>query len=123
MAAPNLIAPSTINGKTTYISLASTSETLLLSNTASSGKALRVHSIYAANIDGSNAVDVTLKIYDDDTAGTGYSLASTVSVPADSTVVLVNKDAPVWLEEDRRLTVTASAGGDLNIICSYEEIS
>ena len=123
MSAPNLIAPSTINGKTTYIDLTDTGETLLLSNAASSGKAFRVHSIYAANIDGSNAVDVTLKIYDDDTAGTGYSLASTVSIPADSTVVLVNKDAPVWLEEDRRLTVTASAGGDLNIICSYEEIS
>ena len=40
-----------------------------------------------------------------------------------ATVVLVNKDAPIWLEEDRRLTVTASASGDLNIVCSYEEIS
>ena len=123
MTAPNLISPSTITGKTAFISLPSTSESGLLVNSAGSNSCLRVNSIYAANIDGSNSVDVTLKIYNDDTAGTGYSLASTVTVPADATVVLVNKDAPVWLEEDRRLTVTASAGGDLNVICSYEEIS
>jgi len=123
MTAPNLISPSTITGKTTYLSLADTSETILLSNSSSSGKALRVHSIYAANIDGTNAVSVTLKIYTAASGGTGYSLASTVSVPADSTIILVNKDAHIWLEEDRRLTITATAGGDLNVICSYEEIS
>ena len=62
MTAPNLIAPTTITGKTAYISLSNTNETTLLSNAASSNKVFRVHSIYAANIDGSSAVNVTLKI-------------------------------------------------------------
>ena len=124
MTAPNLIAPTTITGKTAYISLSNTNETTLLSNAASSNKVFRVHSIYAANIDGSSAVNVTLKIKDqDDGAGTGYSLASTVSVPADATIVLVNKEASLWLEEDKSLTITASAGGDLNVVCSYDEIA
>ena len=49
MTAPNLIAPTTITGKTAYISLSNTNETTLLSNAASSNKVFRVHSIYAAN--------------------------------------------------------------------------
>lgn len=123
MAAPNLINPTTITGKTTYLTLANTNETALLTNAASSNRALRVTSIYAANIDGVVAVDCTLDIYDSATAGTGYPIVNTVTIPADATVVLVGKDAPIWLEEDRRLTVQASAGGDLTVVCSYEEIS
>lgn len=123
MAAPNLKNPTTITGKTTYLNLTSTAETTLLSNSFSSGKVFRVHSIYATNIDGTNAVSVTLKIYASASGGTGYSLASTVSIPADSAIVLVNKDAYIWLEEDKRLTITATAGNDLNVVCSYEELS
>lgn len=123
MAAPNLINPTTINGKTTYLNLSSTTETALLTNAASSGKALRVTAIYAANVDGVVSVDCTLDIYSSATAGTGYPIVNTVTIPADATVVLVGKDAPIWLEEDRRLTVQASAANDLTIICSYEEIS
>lgn len=123
MAAPNLINPTTITGKTTYLTLANTTETTLLTNAASSNKALRIVSIYAANIDGVVSVDCTLDIYDAATGGTGYPIVNTVTIPADATVVLVGKDAPIWLEENRRLTVQASAGGDLTIVCSYEEVS
>lgn len=123
MAAPNLINPTTITGKTTYLNLANTTETALLTNAASSNLALRVVSIYAANIDGVVSVDCTLRIYNAASAGTGYPIVNTVTVPADATVVLIGKDAPIWLEENRRLTAQASAGNDLTIICSYEEIS
>jgi hypothetical protein len=122
MAAPNLINPTTITGKTTYVTLANTNETDLLTNASASNKALRVTSIYAANIDGVVSVDCTLKIYSAASGGTGYPMVNTVSVPADATVVLVGKDAPIWLEEDRRLTVQASAGNDLTVVCSYEEV-
>ncbi len=123
MAAPNLAAPTTITGKTTYVSLANTTETDLLVNAASSGKALRVTMITLANIDGSASVDATVRIYTAASGGTGYALASTISIPADATVVLLGRDSSVWLEEDRRLTVAASAGGDLAVVCSYEEVA
>ena len=123
MAAPNLVSPTTINGKTTYLTLANTNETNLLVNSASSGKAMRVTNITVANIDGTNAADITLKIYDDDSAGTGHAIASTLNVPADSSVVLISRDNHIWLEEVRRLTVTASAASDLAVVCSYEEVS
>jgi len=123
MAAPNLNAPTTITGKTTYLTLANTDETDLLVNAASSGKALRVTMVTLANIDGTNNVDATVKIYTAASGGTGHALASTIVIPADATVVLLGRDSSVWLEEDRRLTVTASAGGDLAVVCSYEEVA
>jgi hypothetical protein len=123
MAAPNLNAPTTITGKATYLTLANTTETDLLVNAASSGKALRVTMVTLANIDGTSSVDATVRIYNAASGGTGFALASTVTIPADATVVLLGRDSSVWLEEDRRLTVTASAGGDLAVVCSYEEVS
>jgi len=123
MAAPNLNNPTSVVGKTTYLALGSTSETDLLTNASASGKCLRVKTIILANVDGTNAVDATLKIYNAATSGTGYSLVSTVSVPADSSVVAIGSDNSVYLEEDRRITVTASAASDLEVVCSYEEVS
>lgn len=123
MAAPNLNSPTTITGKTTYLALSSTSETDLLTNAASSGKALRVTSLFLCNVDGTNNVDATVKIYNAASAGTGYEIVSTLSVPADATVTPLGRDISLWLEEDRRLTVTASAANDLTVVCSYEEVS
>ena len=60
---------------------------------------------------------------EDDGGGTGYALASTIDVTADSTLVVVDKTSSFYLEEDKSVVVTASAGGDLEVTCSYEEIS
>lgn len=122
MAAPNLNSPTTITGKTTYLALSSTSETDLLTNAASSGKALRITSLFLCNVDGTNNVDATLKLYSAATGGTGYAIVSTLTVPADATVTPLGRDISLWLEEDRRLTVTASAADDLTVVCSYEEV-
>jgi hypothetical protein len=122
MAAPNLNSSEPIVGKTAFVALADTNETAVLTNTASSGKAMKVTFLSVCNIDGTANCDVTLKIYNDDTAGTAYSLASTLVVPADSTFAPFGRDMSLWLEEDRRITAQASAGGDLHIVVSYEEV-
>jgi len=123
MAAPNLASPTSITGKTTYLDLTSTSETDLLVNSASSGKALRVTFLALCNVDGTATVDATVKIYSAASGGTGYEIVSTMTVPADATVTPLGRDLSLWLEEDRRLTVTASAADDLVVVCSYEEAS
>lgn len=122
MTAPNLISPTTINGKTTYLA-ATTTESDLLTNSSSSGKAIKIISLYVANIDGSSAADITVKIYSAASGGTGYEIASTVSVPADASIVIIGRDAPIWLEEDRRIAVVAGTASDLIVVCSYEEVS
>jgi len=124
MAAPNIVNVATITGKTATLALSTTSMTSLVSNAASSGKVFKINSIIVANIDGVNVCDVTVKLFSQaDIGGTGYALASTVAVPADASLVVLDKNSAIYLEEDRSIGVQASAADDLEVICSYEEIS
>ena len=124
MAAPNIVNVSTIIGKSDTIALTSTSATALVSNAASSGKVFKINMIQVANVDGTNACDVTVDVHSAASGGgTAFSLVSTVSVPADSSLVALDKGTSVYLEEDRSITATASAANDLEVIVSYEEIS
>lgn len=122
MAAPNLNAPTTINGKTTAVNLSATTETTLLTNAASSGKALRVKNITVSNTNTAGTADCTLRYYSAASAGTAYAFP-TITVPASGSIILIGAENPLWLEEDRRLTVQASAANYLSVICSYEDIS
>tara|TARA_Y100000401_G_scaffold87750_1_gene73241 strand:+ start:1400 stop:1774 length:375 start_codon:yes stop_codon:yes gene_type:complete len=124
MAAPNIVNVGTITGKSFYLALANTSATALVSNAASSGKVFKVNMIQVANVDGSVACDVTVKYHtQDDIGGTGYALVSTVSVPQDSSLVVLDKNTAIYLEEDRSISVTAGTANDLEVLVSYEEIS
>ena len=124
MAAPNIVNVATITAKTDQLALSTTSATSLVSNAASSGKVIKVNMIQVANVDGANACDVTVDVHsEDDGGGTAYSLVSTVSVPADASLIVVDKNTALYLEEDMSITVTAGTANDLEVIVSYEEIS
>jgi len=124
MANPNIVNVTSILGETTYAALTTTLTTVLLANAASSGKVYKVNSIMVANVDGTNAADVTVDI---NTAaagsGTSYALAATISVPADATLNLVDKNSSFYLMEDKSILGGASANSDLEIIISYEIIN
>jgi|TARA_B100000902_G_C27116277_1_gene816247 hypothetical protein len=124
MSAPNIVNVATITGKTAYVKLSSTSATTILSNAASSSKVFKVNFIQIANVDGSNAANITLTVNsEDDGGGTAYALASTISVPADSSFLALDKNSAMYLEEDKSIVATASAADDLEVVVSYEEIS
>lgn len=124
MAAPNIVGVTTITGKTATTTLSDTSSTTIVSNPANSGAVYKINTIIVANIDGTNTANITLKVHpQDDGAGTGVAFANTIDVVADSTLVALDKASAIYLEEDRSIAATASAGGDLSVICSYEEIS
>ena len=124
MAAPNIVNVSTITGKTDQVALTTTSQTTILSNAASSGKVFKVNMIQVANVDGTDACNVTIDVHsEDDAGGTAFSLASTISVPADASLVVLDKNTAIYLEEDMSISATASAASDLEVIVSYEEIS
>jgi hypothetical protein len=124
MAAPNIVAVQTITGKTTYVSLTTTSSTSLLSNAASSGKVLKVNNVIVANTDGTNAVNFTLS-YNTAAAGGGtdVQMVSTVSVPANATLIALDKSTSIYLEENTSITGLAGTASKLKVTISYEEIS
>ncbi len=119
MAAPNVVNVSSIYGKTVGAALDTTLTTALLANGNGSNKLLKVNSIIVANKDGTNGANVTISFHN---GSTDFYLASTVNVPADSTLIVLGKDAPIYLEENQTIRGGASAAGDLDCIISYEEL-
>jgi hypothetical protein len=127
MANPNIVNVATINGESVGYNLTATTTTTLL--TVSSNKLLKVNRITCANVDGTNAADLSLSVEKQnftsagvtnfDTSGT-FFLAKTVSVPADATLVVL--DTPIYLMEGDILKGGASAASDLDLFISYEVI-
>ena len=124
MANPNIVNVTDIRGKTVVTSLTTTNATLVVENTAASNKVFKINSLIVSNVDGSAAADITVSLYSEDNiGGTATQIVSTVSVPADASLVVISKDTSIYLEEDKSIGATASAANDLKVVCSYEEIS
>ena len=122
MAAPNIVNVGTIIGKT-YANVLTTSNVLHVVNGSSSGNVIKVNSIIVSNVDGSSAADVTVEINTAAGNGTPYRLVSTVSVPADASLIVTDKTTSFYLEENQSIKGFASANSDLEIVISYEIIT
>jgi hypothetical protein len=124
MAAPNIVNVTTITGKTVVVDLTSTSATSVVSNASSSGKVFKINSLIVANVDGTANADITINLYSAAAlGGTATQICSTIAVPADSSLVVIDKTSGIYLEEDKSIGATAGSANDLKVICSYEEIS
>ena len=122
MAAPNIQTPSTIRFKAAALNLTATTETTLLTNAASSGLAQRVKSITVANTNSAGVADITVRYYSAASSGTAYPIGP-ITVPVGGAVIVLGSENPLYVEEDRRITVQASAANYLTVLCSYEEVS
>jgi hypothetical protein len=131
MANPNLLAATTASGTTTYLTPGVDTAVVLVPNAASSGQVFKINNIVAANVDGTNAVDVTVAIYTNgavaqDSApsgGTAHEIVSTVSVPADASLIVVDKTTGLYLTEDRSIVVTSGTASGIAYTISYEVIA
>ena len=117
MAAPNILNATSILGKQHGVNLDTTVTTSLMANAGSSDKLYKINSIIVANVDGTNAADVTISWYN---GSNDHYIAKTISVPADSTLVLIGKDSPIYLEEGQSIRGGASANSDLSTLICYE---
>lgn len=119
MTAPNIKSPNKITGITTSVGLGTTDITSILTNTAGSNKVLKINSIFCANVDGTNIVDVSISIIRNNT---DRYLARTLSIPADATQIISSKDTYFYLEEGVGIRAQASTANALDVTISYEEI-
>ena len=116
MATPNIVNVATINAKNAAGAI-TTSRASAVDVPAE--KVAKINTILIANIDGTNAADVTIEVSIDD--GSNYvAIAKTISVPADATLSFLEN--PIYLDETDLLAVTAGAANDLSYFVSYEEI-
>ena len=131
MANPNITNVTSILGTTTYLTPSVTTALVLLPNAASSGKVFKINQIVAANVNGSSAVNATVSIYTNGavaqnsapSGGTGYPIVSTVSVPANASLIVTDKTTAIYLQEGTSITVTSGTASGITYSISYEEIS
>ena len=127
MANPNIVNVAAIYGNTSTNLISSTADpfaTALVNNAASSGKVYKINSIVVANVDGTSAADITIKIFSqDDLGGTGTAIVSTISVPADATLIVTDKTTTFYLLENQSIGATAGTASDLVVNASWEEIN
>ena len=123
MAAPNIVNVTSIIGNSLTVAV-TTSATQLASNAASSGKVFKINSILIANIDGTAAADITVNIYSAAAlGGTALAIASTISVPADASLIVTDKTTSFYLLENQSIGAIAGTTGDLVATISFEEIT
>ena len=127
MANPNIVNVTSILGNTSSLLISSTANpfaTALVNNAAASGKVYKINSIIAANVDGSNNYEITIKIFSqDDLGGTGTEIASTVTVPADASVVILDKNTSFYLLEDKSIGAVVGIANKIVVTTSWEEIN
>lgn len=124
MANPNIVNVSTIYGNTSQTALSTTSATSLVNNAASSGKVYKINSIVVSNTNGTTAANITINTYSqDDLGGTAYALASTISVPANASLIVTDKTTSFYLKEDQSIGAVAGTANYLTVTASWEEIN
>ena len=130
MANPNLLAATTASGTTTYYTPSGTSAVVLVPNAASSGQVFKINQIVVANTTGS-AANATVAVYTNGavaqgsapSGGTAYPIVSAVSVPANASLIAVDKTTAVYLQEGTSISITSGTGSALTYTISYEVIS
>jgi hypothetical protein len=131
MANPNIVAVTAIYGVTTYLTPGGTSALVLLPNAAASGVVYKINQIVAANVNGTAAVDCTVAVYTNGavaqngtpSGGTAYPIVSTVSVPADASLIVTDKTTGLYLMEGTSIIVTSGTTSGLTFTISYESIA
>ena len=120
MANPNLVNVTSIHGKVDGHAL--TTDAIGNANcsviTCAADKLIKINSIIVANVDGTDSVNIDVAV--NLSGDARFYLAKTVAVPADSTLVVIGKDSPIYLEENDDLEARASAASDAELVVSYE---
>ena len=128
MANPNIVKVATIQAGNAGWALGTGLTTVLL--TVSAEYILKINSLIVTNIHGTNAATVSVDVNGMGSGATGVTvtgplatcrLASTMNVPADDSLVLIDK--PIYLMEADVLRGGASAASVLELFASYEVIN
>ena len=114
MAQPNIVSVSSILGTTQVGDLTTTLTTTIV--TAASDKVLKINVFRVTNVtdnDATTTVDVEV-------SGTHKKIANEVTVPANSSVDIVDKNSSFYLQETDLIRGGASAASTLEYMTSYE---
>lgn len=123
MANPNIVNVTAIYGNTSYLIPANTAATTWTALTPSANNVTKVNNIVVSNVTGS-AVAVTVSVNSAAAgAGTAYRIAYQVSVPANASLIVVDKTTSFYVGEAQSVVVTVGTGSALELTAGYEVLS
>ena len=134
MANPNIVNVTSIYGNTAYVipsgTTATTSwtyngTTTLTGLTPASGTVNKIDSVVVSNTTGS-AVNCTVAIGNNATfasATVTVYQAYQISVPANSSLIVVDKTTSFYVTESQSVAVTSATGSALTFVASFEAIT
>ena len=117
MAAPNIVDVTSIIGTTVVADLGTTLTTTLV--TAAADKVNKINLIRVTNVTDSDATTTI----DSEVAGTHKKLCNELTVPANSSVDVIDKTSSFYLQEGDLIRGGASAASTLEVTISYEKIN
>ena len=113
MAEQNIADVTTIYGRTTTVSNLNTSSTTVL--TTAANQIVKVNTVMASNKTSST---VTVDLLYNNSAYIAYE----ISIPPGSSIALVGKDTPIYVEESETLDASAGTASAVDLVISYEVI-
>jgi hypothetical protein len=123
MANPNIVAVTSIYGNTTYLIPTGTSATTWTALTPSVGTVNKIGSIVATNVTGTTAA-ITVSINSaSGGGGTAYRLAYQIVIPANASLIIVDKSTAFYLGENQSIVVTSGTTNAIELTSSYEAIT
>lgn len=117
MSAPNIATAGSALGKSVGIAIGTSPATAV---TTPANHLIKIVGLIVANVDGGNTADVTVDLY---RSSTPYRVAYLVTVPAKTSLPVLGKDFPLYMEEGDSLRLTASVAGILEAVISYEDVA
>jgi hypothetical protein len=118
MADPNIAETTIVKGKTAVLASVPTSDTTIVEN-LTSNSVFKINTMIISNIDGSAPYDISVSLVRNSIT---YKIVHTMSVPPDTSILVLSKDTSIYLQENDAIKLTASTADKLQAICSYEEL-
>jgi hypothetical protein len=123
MANPNIVNVTSIYGNTSYLIPSTTAATAWTALTPAVGTVNKIDNIVASNVTAS-AVAVTVSINSATAGGgTAYRIAYQISVPANASLIVVDKTTAFYVGEAQSIVVTVGTGSAIEMTASYEAIT
>lgn len=123
MANPNILSATSITGNVAYAAPANTNAASLVSNASGSNTIIKVESLTCTNVTGT-AANTTVSVNSAAAGGgTAYRLAYQISVPANASLQVIDKNNFVYLPENSSLVITSGTANAIEYVASYETIS
>jgi hypothetical protein len=123
MANPNIVNVTSIYGNTAYLVPTTTTATAWTGLTPSTGTVNKIGSIIATNVTASPAT-ITVSINSAISGGgTAYRLTYQTAVPANASLIIVDKSTAIYVGEAQSIVVTSGTTNAIEMTATYEAIS